>query len=154
MPDPTAASSEAEAEADKILKLRVCGHEFHAECLVSWFVLRKTSCPICRSSYMSKEAMDEHDEEERIALGGAAEPTAANVAVQTPTPAAPVVSNWRYFLHGQNVVRNQQRSDIEMNVRTGGEGDQQTQGGATTAPPQQEQSRRSRLSTLWRSGAT
>lgn len=53
-------------EPDAILKLHLCGHEFHAECLVSWFVLRKTSCPICRAVYYSKETMQLHDEEAQL----------------------------------------------------------------------------------------
>ncbi|KAF2793314.1 hypothetical protein K505DRAFT_362117 [Melanomma pulvis-pyrius CBS 109.77] len=43
------------SDKEEILKLRACGHEFHAECLTSWFVIRKYSCPICRAIYYSKE---------------------------------------------------------------------------------------------------
>ncbi|KAF2123409.1 hypothetical protein P153DRAFT_165389 [Dothidotthia symphoricarpi CBS 119687] len=43
-------------EEEEILKLKVCGHEFHTECLVSWCALRKTSCPICRATYYTGEA--------------------------------------------------------------------------------------------------
>jgi hypothetical protein len=152
LPSSSTLETTPTQEADKILKLRVCGHEFHAECLVSWFVLRKTSCPICRSSYMSKEAMEEYDEEERIALGQPANPTTVATAAVIPTQPptlAPVVSNWRYFLHGQNVVRNQTRADIEMNARMPGEGVENIQGEAT--PVTQEQPRRPRWLTLWRS---
>ena len=31
--------------------------KFHSECLVSWIVLRKTTCPICRTAYIFKEDM-------------------------------------------------------------------------------------------------
>jgi hypothetical protein len=101
----TTATTATTPDSETILKLLVCGHEFHADCLVSWFVLRKTSCPICRSVYMSKEALEQHDEEERIALGEHASPAALEagtvVQVQTPVP----ISNWRYFLHGSGISR-------------------------------------------------
>lgn len=89
----------APSEPEAILKLQVCSHEFHAECLVSWFALRKTSCPICRAVFFSKEAMQSRDDEAQLAEQEAAPPPA-------PEP-APVVSNWRYFLYGRNVFRNQ-----------------------------------------------
>jgi len=103
-------------DSETILKLLVCSHEFHADCLVSWFVLRKTSCPICRSMYMSKEALDQHDEEERIALGGDATPAAleAGTANQTPTPRP--MSNWQYFLHGSG-IRRQQAVEARTNAQ-------------------------------------
>ncbi|KAG9193288.1 hypothetical protein G6011_03323 [Alternaria panax] len=120
--DPTATTATTAPESETILKLQVCGHEFHADCLVSWFVLRKTSCPICRSMYMSKEAMEQHDEEERIALGG--EPTpAALEAGSADQPQAQPVSNWRYFLHRSGIRRHQQAETqtqpaVEMQNRT------------------------------------
>ncbi|KAF1963848.1 hypothetical protein CC80DRAFT_498953 [Byssothecium circinans] len=43
------------SEQEVILRLRVCGHEFHAECLVSWCALGKVNCPICRAVYFEKE---------------------------------------------------------------------------------------------------
>jgi hypothetical protein len=39
------------SEVEEILRLNVCSHEFHAECLTSWFVFGKFSCPICREVY-------------------------------------------------------------------------------------------------------
>ncbi|KAH7356329.1 hypothetical protein BKA66DRAFT_249571 [Pyrenochaeta sp. MPI-SDFR-AT-0127] len=87
------------SEPEAILKLHVCGHEFHAECLVSWFVLRKTSCPICRAVYYSKEAMQIHDDENHV---GAHTPT--TMEAQAP---ATRISNWRYFIHGHSVFRSQ-----------------------------------------------
>ncbi|KAI4624502.1 hypothetical protein J4E83_004177 [Alternaria metachromatica] len=98
---PTTATPDSET----ILKLLVCSHEFHADCLVSWFVLRKTSCPICRSMYMSKEALDQHDEEERIALGGDVTPAALEAGTANQTPAPLPMSNWQYFLHGSGIRR-------------------------------------------------
>ncbi|KAF1840239.1 uncharacterized protein K460DRAFT_296160 [Cucurbitaria berberidis CBS 394.84] len=91
------------AEPEAILKLHVCGHEFHAECLVSWFVLRKTSCPICRAEYYSKEAMQLLDQEAQSATAQTAQDTAP----------APVVSNWRFFIHGNNVFRNQDATESQ-----------------------------------------
>lgn len=81
-----------------ILKLNTCGHEFHAECLVSWVVLRKTSCPICRSIYITKEQMTQYDEEAEIA----SESLAAADAEMANTNAVPV-RNWRYFLYGNRL---------------------------------------------------
>jgi hypothetical protein len=105
--DPTATTTTSAPESETILKLQVCGHEFHADCLTSWFVLRKTSCPICRSVYMSKEAMQQHDEEERIALGGDVTPAVLETGNANQLTAEPV-SNWRYFLHGSRIRRQQE----------------------------------------------
>ncbi|KAF1937956.1 hypothetical protein EJ02DRAFT_447142 [Clathrospora elynae] len=110
-PSITAVSPEFEA----ILKLQVCGHEFHAECLTSWFVLRKTSCPICRSVYFTKEAMQQYDAEEDAAVGGA---TPATVEAHVPPPR---VANWRYFLHGHSLARRQGQPQFEMQNRAAGE---------------------------------
>lgn len=52
-----------------ILRLKVCGHEFHAECLISWFVIRKYSCPICRAVYYGREAEERLSNEERREIG-------------------------------------------------------------------------------------
>lgn len=86
----------APSAPEQILKLRVCGHEFHAECLVSWVVLRKTTCPICRATYISKEEMQQLDEEAAIGTT----PTTIEPMPVVETPAAPPVSNWRYFWRG------------------------------------------------------
>jgi hypothetical protein len=89
---------------------------------------------------MSKEAMDEHDEEERIALGSAVEPVVPEVTTQGQTTAlvaaAPVVSNWRYFLHGRDALRG--RSDIEMNVRTQGQEGRIQDGTVPATAPQHQ----------------
>lgn len=98
---PPSAKDVTLAEPEQILKLQVCGHEFHAECLVSWVVLRKTSCPICRAVYLSKEEMQSLDDEAQLAET----PTPAVVEAQTAAP----ISNWRYFLHGHNVFSSSSR---------------------------------------------
>ncbi|KAI4635422.1 uncharacterized protein J4E87_000373 [Alternaria ethzedia] len=121
---PTATTPDSET----ILKLLVCSHEFHADCLVSWFVLRKTSCPICRSMYMSKEALDQHDEEERIALGGDATPAALEAGTANQTPAPLPMSNWQYFLHGSGIRRQQ-----AVEARTNAQAEAQTQAQAQPA---------------------
>jgi hypothetical protein len=72
---------------------------------------------------MSKEALDQHDEEERIALGGDATPaaleagTANQPQTQTPLP----MSNWQYFLHGSGLRRQQvveaRTQQVELQAR-------------------------------------
>lgn len=99
-------------EPEVILKLQVCQHEFHADCLVSWFVLRKTSCPICRAEYYSKEAMQELEAEDQAAIDAAT--PSANIEAQAP---APVVSNWRYFVRGRDVFRNQNRDQTQTGTQ-------------------------------------
>jgi hypothetical protein len=93
-------------ELEAILKLQVCGHEFHAECLVSWFVLRKTSCPICRAIYYSKEAMEELEEA-----------VAPQEVLEVASPPPPPVSNWRYFIHGRDVFRSQRQANVQTGTR-------------------------------------
>jgi hypothetical protein len=157
--DSTATTTPTAPESETILKLQVCGHEFHADCLVSWFVLRKTSCPICRSMYMSKEALEQHDEEERIALGGDPTPAVLEAGAANQPQAQPV-SNWRYFLHGSGIRRlpgaqaqAQSQPAVELQNRTPGTGEQ---AGAVapvageTAVPQPEQPSRPRWQRLLR----
>lgn len=50
------------ADAGDILRLTVCSHEFHAECLTGWFIFGKFSCPICRALFYG-ETKDEEKEE-------------------------------------------------------------------------------------------
>ncbi|KEZ39074.1 hypothetical protein SAPIO_CDS10459 [Scedosporium apiospermum] len=35
----------------EILKLKSCGHWFHARCLSSWFLIDRYDCPVCRKPY-------------------------------------------------------------------------------------------------------
>lgn len=95
------ALPKSESEQEEILKLKECGHEFHAECLVSWVVLHKKSCPICRTVYY-------HDEPEKPTD---LEAQTANVtpepAITEPvTPVRPPVSNWYYFWTGHDARQN------------------------------------------------
>ncbi|KAF2878062.1 hypothetical protein BDV95DRAFT_556606 [Massariosphaeria phaeospora] len=53
------------SEQEVILRLKVCGHEFHAECLTSWFSIRKHSCPICRAIYYTKTEEVVPDEQQQ-----------------------------------------------------------------------------------------
>ncbi|KAF2000602.1 hypothetical protein P154DRAFT_620117 [Amniculicola lignicola CBS 123094] len=39
------------AEQEAILRLEICHHEFHAECLTSWVMMRRYTCPICRAVF-------------------------------------------------------------------------------------------------------
>ncbi|SPN98950.1 uncharacterized protein DNG_01989 [Cephalotrichum gorgonifer] len=46
-------SSERDVE---ILKLKSCGHWFHARCLSSWFLIDRYDCPVCRKAYWEGNA--------------------------------------------------------------------------------------------------
>ncbi|KAJ8115621.1 hypothetical protein OPT61_g2774 [Boeremia exigua] len=97
----TIAPAKSEFEQEEILRLRGCGHEFHAECLISWAVLHKKSCPICRFVYYNEESEKQEDVE--------AQTTSADAAPAEPAPAeqvAPPVTNWHYFWTGRNARQN------------------------------------------------
>ncbi|KAI1435968.1 hypothetical protein GGR50DRAFT_654086 [Xylaria sp. CBS 124048] len=36
---------------EEILRIKICGHRFHAECLAAWHLCEPTSCPVCRRRY-------------------------------------------------------------------------------------------------------
>lgn len=40
---------------DELLTLRACQHTFHAPCLVSWFLIERYDCPVCRRTYFQHE---------------------------------------------------------------------------------------------------
>ncbi|KAF2268855.1 hypothetical protein CC78DRAFT_575839 [Lojkania enalia] len=61
-------SEQSIAEKEGISKLEVCGHEFHAECLISWFLVRKYSCPICRAVYFAP-AEEKRKSQDRLREG-------------------------------------------------------------------------------------
>jgi hypothetical protein len=116
--DPTAPDT-------TILKLQICAHEFHSECLVSWFVLRKTTCPICRAAYISKEDMKAYEDEE-AAVGveqmGVVEPGPPVMVgghVIGAVPAGRVdangvpFSNWRYFWSGEGVWGGRRQARVQ-----------------------------------------
>ncbi|KAF2195684.1 hypothetical protein K469DRAFT_681958 [Zopfia rhizophila CBS 207.26] len=52
------------AEKEEILRLKICGHEFHAECLISWFLIWRYDCPICRTVYYKKADEKKKEEQE------------------------------------------------------------------------------------------
>jgi len=52
--------------------------------------------------YYSKEEMQQHDDEAQL--------VAATPAVVEAQPVVPVVSNWRYFIHGHNVYGNEDQN--------------------------------------------
>lgn len=39
------------AREGRMLKLNICGHEFHAQCLTSWFLRCRVDCPMCRIQF-------------------------------------------------------------------------------------------------------
>ncbi|KAH7075118.1 hypothetical protein FB567DRAFT_597055 [Paraphoma chrysanthemicola] len=123
--DPVATDASIIPPDPSILKLHICAHEFHASCLVSWFVLRKTTCPICRAAYISKEDFAAYEDEEAEAVGatsgveqmGVVDPpvivgrhvigvpggfTGEGRRIRAPGTEARV-SNWRYFWRGEGV---------------------------------------------------
>ncbi|KAF2631537.1 hypothetical protein BU25DRAFT_454977 [Macroventuria anomochaeta] len=88
-------------EQEENLRLKDCGHKFHAECLISWAVLHKNSCPICRTVYYHEEPEKPTDIEAQASSAGQ-EPA----AVESVTPAQPPVSNWHYFWTGRDARQN------------------------------------------------
>ncbi|KAF2676817.1 hypothetical protein K458DRAFT_396542 [Lentithecium fluviatile CBS 122367] len=70
---PPSLSTHSLAEAEEVLRLNVCSHEFHAECLTSWFVIGKFSCPICRAVYFGKGKEGKEEGSEGSAAAGVTE---------------------------------------------------------------------------------
>ncbi|UPX09727.1 uncharacterized protein EKO05_0000410 [Ascochyta rabiei] len=87
------------AEREEILRLKECGHEFHAECLVSWVVLHKKSCPICRTVYYHDEPEKPTDIEAQTQASVREQPATIEPVSSTQPP----VSNWHYFWTGRNL---------------------------------------------------
>ncbi|PVH95640.1 hypothetical protein DM02DRAFT_632708 [Periconia macrospinosa] len=64
-----------EQEEEPILRLKKCNHEFHDSCLLSWCVLGKVSCPVCRAVFFGPEPEEKgegeggEEEEEGAAAG-------------------------------------------------------------------------------------
>ena len=104
------APPKPESEQEEILKLKECGHEFHAACLISWVVLHKKSCPICRTVYYHEELEKPTDIEAQAASINQA-PAAAEPAIL----AQPPVSNWHYFWTG----RDARQDHTQPGVRSG-----------------------------------
>ncbi|CAI6096785.1 unnamed protein product [Clonostachys chloroleuca] len=49
----TQEDCEALTEVDDVLTINSCGHSFHSKCLISWFLLDRNDCPICRQLFYS-----------------------------------------------------------------------------------------------------
>lgn len=100
--DEGAATPPKAVEQEEIMRLRECGHEFHAECLISWVVLHKRSCPICRTVYYHDEPEKSTDIEAQAAV-----PAQEQMTVVEPViPTQPSVSNWRFFWTGRDGIQN------------------------------------------------
>lgn len=56
------SEKETAPNAEEILRLNVCTHEFHAECLTGWFIFGKFSCPICRAVFYGTAKEEEKEE--------------------------------------------------------------------------------------------
>lgn len=91
-------ASKAVTEQEEILRLKECGHEFHAECLISWVVLHKKSCPICRTVYYHEEPEKPMDIEAQTPASNNQEPAAVEPVSISEQP----VSNWYYFWTGRD----------------------------------------------------
>lgn len=84
-------------EQEEIMRLKECGHAFHAECLISWVVLHKNSCPICRTVYYQEEPKKSADIEAQAAPSARMQMT----VVEPANPTQPPISNWRFFWTGR-----------------------------------------------------
>jgi hypothetical protein len=129
--DEAATPLPVSSEPEPILALHTCSHAFHAECLVSWFVLRKTTCPICRTAYISNEDMQAYEAEEageveQMTVVDAPVAGSNNATTSDQVGGASRVSNWRYFWAGESVrgresgataTRQGDVFDVEMGIR-------------------------------------
>ena len=105
--DEAAITPPRTIEQEEIMRLKECRHEFHTECLISWVVLHKKSCPICRTVYYHDEPEKPIDVEAQAAV-----PAQEQMTVLEPvTPAQPPVSNWRYFWTGRYDRQNPANPD-------------------------------------------
>jgi hypothetical protein len=41
----------ADTQLLDVLTLRECKHAFHSSCLISWFLIKRYDCPVCRRAY-------------------------------------------------------------------------------------------------------
>lgn len=105
-------------EQEEILRLKECGHEFHTECLISWVVLHKKSCPICRTVYYHEEPEKLMDMEAQVQSAIGQESRASELAVRIPPPVSsnePPASNWHYFWNGQGARQNHTHPNVWLN---------------------------------------
>ncbi|KAF2661196.1 hypothetical protein K491DRAFT_480955 [Lophiostoma macrostomum CBS 122681] len=45
----------ADTQLLDVLTLRECKHAFHSSCLISWFLIKRYDCPVCRRAYYHHE---------------------------------------------------------------------------------------------------
>lgn len=99
--EATRAPAKLDVEEEEVFKLRNCGHGFHSYCLISWAMLCKTSCPVCRTVFYCEEPEKATDPEARTSSI-----ERSPVAVEQPAPSAPPsVTNWYYLSTDQDARR-------------------------------------------------
>lgn len=109
--EATIAPMKSELAPEEVFRLRECGHEFHSDCLISWTMLHKKSCPICRTVYYHEEPEKGTDIEEQMPSVNQSSTT-----TEQPTPPnASSVTNWHYFWTGHSV----RHSNAEPQQRSG-----------------------------------
>lgn len=103
------AAPKSELEQQEVFRLKDCGHEFHAECLVSWTVLRKINCPICRTVYYHEESEKPTDVEAQADQAG---PVTTDTTTAATSPSNNVL-NWHYFWTGRSARRGHPESQVQ-----------------------------------------
>ncbi|KAI3328523.1 hypothetical protein F4824DRAFT_408546 [Ustulina deusta] len=56
---------------DQILRIGRCGHAFHSQCLVTWFLKEKYDCPLCRAQYYPPPKREKQPRQEEETSTGA-----------------------------------------------------------------------------------
>ena len=106
--EATRLPASSDVEEEEVFKLKECGHEFHSYCLVSWTMLRKTSCPVCRTVFYYEEPEKTTDPEVQTSSIERRPP-----AVEPPTTSAPPsVTNWHYLSTDQSTRRIAARTQV------------------------------------------
>ncbi|KAF2730133.1 hypothetical protein EJ04DRAFT_580117 [Polyplosphaeria fusca] len=59
-------------KSDEIMRLKVCNHEFHAECLISWCLVRRHTCPICRAVFHHPDITSQSRSQDEQNVAGSA----------------------------------------------------------------------------------
>jgi len=91
--EATRSPASSDVEEEEVFKLKECGHEFHSYCLVSWTMLRKTSCPVCRTVFYYEEPEKTTDPEAQTSSIERRPPAVEPPATSVP----PSATNWHYL---------------------------------------------------------